>query len=128
METKERGKPHKEAATESAENRQAGGKFGPGNCANPGGRPKMSKEEREAWQALATKCRTKIEALVDSGEVPPVTLAKFAELALDRAYGKAIQAIDIGDPDGRPLAFRFVDPPDRSPGETAPVLSEPKNA
>lgn len=75
----------------------------------------MSPEERIAWQALATKCREKIELLVESGELPPATLAKFAELALDRAYGKAIQAVELGGADGGAIGFRFVDPPVRSP-------------
>jgi hypothetical protein len=102
-------------AAKTDDNRQSGGKFGPGNCANPGGRPKMSKEEREAWQALATKCRVKMEKLIESGELPPATLAKFAEVALDRAYGKAIQSVDISPGDGGGIGFSFVDPPSRSP-------------
>lgn len=118
-EPKRRGRPKKGQestkvdTTKQVENRRPNGTFAPGVCANPGGRPKMSQEEREAWQALATKCRTKIQELVDAGEIPPMTLAKFAELALDRAYGKAIQAVELGDPSGGPVAFRFVDPPHR---------------
>jgi hypothetical protein len=96
-------------AAKTDDNRQAGGKFGPGNCANPGGRPKMSKEEREAWQALATKCRVKMDKLIESGELPPATLAKFAEVALDRAYGKAIQAVELGDPDGNSFMLSIED-------------------
>ena len=105
----------KDNSTKQDNIRRPNGTFAPGVCNNPGGRPKMSKEEREAWQALATKCRTKIEELIDAGDIPPMTLAKFAELALDRAYGKAIQAVELGGADGGTIGFRFVDPPTRSP-------------
>lgn len=90
-------------------NRRSDGTFAPGVCNNPGGRPKMSKEEREAWQALATKCRIKIEALLEAGDLLPKDLAKFAELALDRAYGKAIQAVELGDPDGNSFMLSIED-------------------
>ena len=90
-------------------NRRADGTFAPGVCNNPGGRPKMSKAEREAWEAVATKCRTKIETLLATGELAPRDIAKFAELALDRAYGKAIQSVELGDPDGNSFILSIED-------------------
>jgi hypothetical protein len=91
--------------------RQESGRFGPGNNANPGGRPKMSAKEREAWQALSTKCRTKLDALADKEDLPPATLVKIAELATDRGYGKAVQSVELSGGDGTPIGFQFVDPP-----------------
>lgn len=100
---------------ESGENRKADGRFGPGNCANPGGRPRMSPEEREAWQALSTKCRIKLEEIAARDDVQPAILCKIAELSTDRGYGKAVQAIDLGASDGSKVEFSFVDAPNTSP-------------
>lgn len=44
-----------------------------------------------------------------------MTLIKITELAADRGYGKAIQAVELGGADGGAIGFRFVDPPVRSP-------------
>jgi hypothetical protein len=95
--------------SKQADKRQADGKFAPGSCPNPGGRPKMSKGEREAWQAFATKCREEMEALLAKGGLAPKDIARFAEVALDRAYGKAIQSVELGDPDGNSFMLSIED-------------------
>jgi hypothetical protein len=71
----------------------------------------MSAEDREAWQALSTKCRTKLDALADKEDLPPATLVKIAELATDRGYGKAVQSVELSGGDNGPIGFKFVDPP-----------------
>jgi hypothetical protein len=77
--------------------------FEPGKSGNPGGRPKMSPEEREHWKALAAKARGKLEALVDSADCPPNTLTKIAEIASDQAYGKPVQAVEADITERRPI-------------------------
>lgn len=79
--------------------------FQPGQSGNPGGRPKMSPEERERWKALATKARGKLEALVDSADCPPNTLTKIAEIASDQAYGKPVQAVEAEITERRPIVI-----------------------
>lgn len=81
----------------------------PGKSGNPGGRPKMSAEEREAWQALSTKCRSKLEAIADKEDTPPAIIVKIADLATDRGYGKAAQSIALEGKDGDDLFKAFSD-------------------
>jgi hypothetical protein len=87
-------------ASKMEDKRKADGTFAAGSVHNPGGRPKMSAEDREAWQALSTKCRTKLDALADKEDLPPATLVKIAELATDRGYGKAVQSVGLENPSG----------------------------
>lgn len=96
---------------ETGGNRRSDGKFAPGNRANPGGRPKMSAEEREAWQALSTKCRAKLEEIASREDTHPAIIVKIADLATDRGYGKAVQAIDFSAQEGTKVDFSFVAPP-----------------
>lgn len=77
--------------------------FVKGQSGNPSGRPRMPEGEREAWNALALKARAKLEGLIDSGECPPNVLAKIAELAADRSWGKPIQSIEAEIEDRRPI-------------------------
>lgn len=65
----------------------------------------MSPEERERWKALAAKARTKLEEMVDSGDCPPNTLTKIAEIASDQAYGKPVQAIEADVTERRPIVI-----------------------
>jgi hypothetical protein len=85
--------------------------FAPGQSGNPTGRPRMEPGEREAWQALSTKCRAKLDVLADKEDLPPATLVKIAELATDRGYGKAVQAIDFSAQEGTKVDFSLVSPP-----------------
>ena len=100
-------------AAESADNRKSDGRFGPGNCANPGGRPKMSPEVRADWQALADKCLAKCKEIADRDDIRPETLIKLTEVAADRGYGKPAQALEITPPDGGKVSFEFVDAPSK---------------
>jgi hypothetical protein len=78
--------------------------FEKGNPGGPG-RPKMPPEERERWKALAAKARAKLEEMVDSGDCPPNTLTKIAEIASDQAYGKPVQAIEADVTERRPIVI-----------------------
>lgn len=70
----------------------------------------MSPEEREKWQALATKAREKLEIILDSGDCNPAVIARIAEIAADRGWGKPVQAVEMTGEDGGPIGFRYVDP------------------
>src|SRR5829696_1917291 len=62
---------------------------------NPGGRPKVPAEVREAAMALtADAIRTLGEIMLDE-RTPPATRVMAAEKILDRALGKPAQTVDV---------------------------------
>lgn len=75
------------------ENREKTGQFAPGQTGNPGGRPKMPEELKEAFRSHS---ETALQTLVDvmTNGVKDGDRVKAAEVILDRGYGKATQHID----------------------------------
>lgn len=98
-----------EKAKKKPENRAKSGptstSWKPGQTGNPGGRPKMPPEEREAWRALAIKSRVKLDELLDDPETPIQMIPKIAEIANNRAWGTPMQSVELTGADGGPLAF-----------------------
>lgn len=85
-------------------NRDAAGKFGPGNNANPSGRPKAFKAYQEWLEANALEpAKAALLACLhsDDGKVQMLALKEVA----DRLFGKAPQTI-LGE-DGKPLLAGF---------------------
>lgn len=81
-------------------NRDAAGRFGAGNVANPSGRPKAFKAYQEWLEANALDLAKKalIDCLLsDDGKVKMMALKEVG----DRLFGKAHQTI-VGE-DGKPL-------------------------
>ena len=78
--------------------------FEKGNPGGPG-RPKMPPEERAKWLALSEKARDKLDIMIDSADCPPNIVAKIAEIATDRAWGKAIQAVEADITERRPIVI-----------------------
>ena len=71
------------------------GRFVAGNSANPGGRPKIPDEVREAIRAACPEAvEFLIEIMRNPGEKTPYRLDAIKTI-LDRAYGKPAQAQDI---------------------------------
>lgn len=64
----------------------------PGQSGNPGGRPVMPPEVKEALMAATLPAMRRLVALIDSGDERISLLASQA--VLDRAFGKAAQAVD----------------------------------
>lgn len=94
-----------------SDNRQSDGKFGPGNKANPGGRPKVVAEVRELARAHTTRAIGRLVELMES-EDGRVAVAASKEL-LDRGYGKPSQPLEHSGKDGdsgMSLSVRFVKP------------------
>ncbi len=81
-------------------NRDSAGKFGPGNQANPSGRPKAFKEYQE-WlseHAMGPAKNALLNCLMsEDGRVQMMAVKEVA----DRLFGKAPQTI-LGE-DGKPL-------------------------
>jgi hypothetical protein len=70
--------------------------FTKGKSGNPGGRPKITPEERKAWEVLAIKARSKLEEILEADDVQPQVVTKIAEIASNRAWGTPTQAIELG--------------------------------
>lgn len=83
--------------------------FEPGKSGNPGGRPKMTPEQRKRWQALAEACLDKLEEMANDPETPKQLIIKITELAADRGWGKAAQSVALEGKDGEDLFKAFSD-------------------
>jgi hypothetical protein len=62
-------------------------KFKPGNNANPGGRPKLPAEIREAALALTPEAIETLGKIMRDERTPPATRVIAADKILDRALG-----------------------------------------
>jgi hypothetical protein len=79
--------------TEHTDGRDSSGRFKPGHSGNPGGRPKMPAELREAMQCLADTAAKVLEDCLTSDD-ERVRLAA-AQQIFDRGYGKPNQSVDL---------------------------------
>jgi hypothetical protein len=68
------------------------GRFQKGVSGNPGGRPAMNPEVREALEAASERAARRLVELVDSDD-PRVALMA-SNSVLDRLYGKPAQTVD----------------------------------
>lgn len=102
------------------ENRQKTGRkatrtsFQPGKSGNPGGRPKLTPEEKAEELALEVACREKTEealativSLMNKADKDSVRLAA-AQFVIERGRGKAVQSNMHGGPNGAPIEHRIV--------------------
>ncbi len=77
--------------------------FQKGQSGNPSGRPKMPPGEREAWESLAMKARSKLEAMLDNEDTGSSVITKIAEIAANRAWGQPGQAMELTGAEGGPV-------------------------
>jgi len=66
----------------------------PGEVRNPAGRPKTPDEVRDAFRAASAQAVTVLVDIMLNGKSED-TRVKAAGVVLDRAYGKATQAVDV---------------------------------
>ena len=74
------------------------GQFLPGKSANPGGRPKMTEDERDALEEirkLAPGVADRMVALLDNARTPAIAKVRILEIILERTYGKAETAVRL---------------------------------
>lgn len=94
--------------------------FQPGRSGNPGGRPKLTPEQKAQEFELIQACRSKspdaiavIEQLMHRADRDSVRLAA-ASIIIERGWGKAVQAIEHAGKDEkaipRSIRVEFVEP------------------
>lgn len=83
------------------QNRRDNGKntrFKPGNCANPGGRPKQTPEQKDALQkirALAPDAVNVLEDMLYNSKTPANLRMRAIEIILERTYGKPESSVKV---------------------------------
>ena len=80
--------------------RAPGKPFEKGQSGNPSGRPKIPPELREAAKAAAPEALQVAIDLMRNPGVEPADRLRAAQIVMDRAYGKPVQATEISGPDG----------------------------
>ncbi len=74
------------------------GCFLPGKSANPGGRPKMTEDERDALEEikkLAPGVADRMVALLDNARTPAIAKVRILEIILERTFGKPETAVKL---------------------------------
>ena len=79
--------------------------FEPGNNANPGGRPKLPPELKDALRSISPKAVEILTEIMENPESQPATRIRAAEIILNRAYGMPLQEIDATVKQARPIVF-----------------------
>lgn len=96
--------PRKSAQNSGAQRKRPRGRpFPKGTSGNPGGRPK---EEREVVEALRLRGQELVEALLKLALAKKPNV-KAIGIALDRAYGKAKQVVEVGGANGGPIRHQL---------------------
>ena len=95
--------------SEDPAKRDKAGRFGPGNQANPSGRPKLAGEIRDLLRAAAPRAAERLKELIESPD-EKVALGACKEI-LDRSIGKA----PLADEDGEKISGVAFVPVFRAP-------------
>jgi hypothetical protein len=62
---------------------------------NPGGRPAVIRDLREAAQGYSEEALTVLAGVMRDADAPPAAKVAAARELLDRGFGKAVQAVDV---------------------------------
>lgn len=82
-------------ARKSSSSDQAGksGRFAKGRSGNPGGRPRIPDDVKEAAKALTSLAMKTLKEICEDSKAPPSARVTAAEAILNRAWGKPVQAV-----------------------------------
>lgn len=93
--------------TEKTERKRKPGTFAPGNPG--GGRKKMPEEIKKAFRDLVPESILTLTKILRSDESKDSDKIKVVEVILDRALGKAVQALEHTGKDGEALILKVID-------------------
>ncbi len=85
----------KQKDTTKPQNRLDNGKFAPGNCANPGGRPKLPMELKARCQSLTPEAVDVWCTIMRDTGARCSDRIRAAENIVDRGYGRPTQAVEV---------------------------------
>lgn len=97
--------------TRSGAKRNAKGQFEKGTSGNPGGKKKLTEEEKKAIDALYEKAWPTLVELMNDIETPPRVRVDIAKFVIEQKDGKATQRI-AGEAEGAPVIAISMIPPD----------------
>lgn len=106
--------------------RNANGTFSAGNSANPGGRPRMPADLRQAFQTRTQDALDVLVSVMQDEDAKGADRVSAAKVILDRAWGRPAQSVELGGPGGGPIPTEPRGEPD--PSFTASVLAELRSA
>lgn len=84
-----------EKSEKNARKRGTGRPFVKGQVANPGGRPKIPEDIKQAFKDLTPKAIETLQKILDDDNAKYADKIKAAEIIMDRGYGKPTQALDV---------------------------------
>ena len=83
-------------------------KFQKGQSENPGGRPQALREVEELARAQTIDALKTLETIHKNPKAPPAARVAAANALLDRGWGKARQALEMGGLEGSPIAQKLT--------------------
>lgn len=86
--------------------RDESGKFLPGSCGNPGGRPKGVAEVAELARSYTKQAIATLASIMESGSERAQVAA--AQVLLDRAWGKPSQAVEVTGAEGGAVLVNVI--------------------
>lgn len=86
--------------------RDESGKFLPGSCGNPGGRPKGVAEVVELARSYTKQAIATLASIMENGSERAQVAA--AQVLLDRAWGKPSQAVEVTGTEGGAVLVNVI--------------------
>jgi len=79
-----------------------------GQVLNPGGRPKIPEDIKEAARAASPKAIQVLVSIMENEEANQGERIKAAIAILNRAYGTPAQSVEITGKEDKPLAIKVI--------------------
>lgn len=87
--------------------RGKGKPFEKGKTGNPGGRPKIPDDIKQAFKDLTPAALKTLQEIINNPEAKDADRIRACEIALDRGWGKPVQAVDMETRIEKPVSIAF---------------------